>query len=535
MRSKRSLYCAAAALSLGCCGALAGSTSPADARSPYYDDNYGDGYGNDPLMERTALWGKTPVLAVVALREQRVSIYDANGKIMESPVSSGQTGLETPAGIFSIVQKEEDHYSNVYDDASMPYMERITWTGISLHGGVLPGYPASHGCVRMPERFAEQLYQITKLGMRVIVVRNDIAPVEVSQPAMFTPADGQSDGDPSSSLKALAKSKFMEAQAAVMRVRDAKLAASKKAAEAAAAEKAVHAAEAALNGAQAGLKAAGRAPQAQAAQAQAKVDAAQTKLDAAKLDAQSKAEAAAKAGQEARAAAEASAIAHNESGEAQLNLSPVSVFVSRKTQRLYIRKHNYPVYEGPVMIRDADKPIGTFVFTALDYNGSSGAMPWDLVSMYKNPADAGPATPVAAKGKSKVSRAEAAPADVAGAEAALSRITVTPEERQRISAAVLPGSSLIVSDEGPSVETGKDTDFVVVMSGEPQGGLSIRHRQTVSRREYEDYGDGFFGGFARRRPSYGQGWGGRGDGWGGGRGWGWGGGGRGWGGGFFPE
>ncbi len=95
----------------------------------------------------------TPLLAVVALREQRISIYDAKGKIMESPVSSGQTNYETPAGIYSIVQKEEEHHSNLYDDASMPFMERITWTGMALHAGVLPGYAASHGCVRLPKIF----------------------------------------------------------------------------------------------------------------------------------------------------------------------------------------------------------------------------------------------------------------------------------------------------------------------------------------------------------------------------------------------
>src|SRR5262249_58580649 len=121
------------------------------------------------------------------LAEQRVTIYSAKGKIMESPVSSGQTGLETPAGIYSIVQKEEDHHSNIYEDGSMPFMERITWTGIALHGGVLPGYPASHGCVRMPEQFAQRIFGLTDIGMRVVVVRNDIAPAEISHPVLFKP------------------------------------------------------------------------------------------------------------------------------------------------------------------------------------------------------------------------------------------------------------------------------------------------------------------------------------------------------------
>ena len=94
----------------------------------------------------------TPMLAIVALSEQRVTIYDAEGKMLQSPVSTGATGLETPAGIYSVVQKNEVHQSNVYEDGNMPFMQRITWTGIALHAGVLPGQPASHGCVRMPLR-----------------------------------------------------------------------------------------------------------------------------------------------------------------------------------------------------------------------------------------------------------------------------------------------------------------------------------------------------------------------------------------------
>ena len=88
-----------------------------------------------------------PVLAVVALKEQRITIYDGNGPILRAPISSGRTDYETPVGVFSVLQKEAEHYSNRYDDASMPFMERITWSGIALHAGALPGSPASHGCI----------------------------------------------------------------------------------------------------------------------------------------------------------------------------------------------------------------------------------------------------------------------------------------------------------------------------------------------------------------------------------------------------
>ena len=104
-------------------------------------------------------------MAVVSLSQQRVTIYDADGKILQAPVSTGQKGYETPAGIYSVIEKNREHYSNLYDDASMPFMQRLTWSGIALHAGVLPGYPASHGCIRMPHAFAEQLFELTKLGL----------------------------------------------------------------------------------------------------------------------------------------------------------------------------------------------------------------------------------------------------------------------------------------------------------------------------------------------------------------------------------
>src|SRR5262245_46720812 len=128
-----------------------------------------------------------PVMAIVSLSQQRITVYDADGAILQAPVSSGQTGYETPPGIFTVLEKQVEHYSNLYDDASMPFMQRLTWSGIALHAGVLPGYPASHGCIRMPHGFAERLFERTKLGMRVIVVRDDISPADFTPPALFKP------------------------------------------------------------------------------------------------------------------------------------------------------------------------------------------------------------------------------------------------------------------------------------------------------------------------------------------------------------
>ena len=128
-----------------------------------------------------------PIMAIVSINTQHVTFYDADGWILRAPVSTGITGRETPAGIFAVIEKDKDHRSTLYDDAWMPNMQRITWNGIALHGGPLPGYAASHGCVRMPYGFAEKLFQRTWIGMRVIISPNDAEPVEFSHPALFVP------------------------------------------------------------------------------------------------------------------------------------------------------------------------------------------------------------------------------------------------------------------------------------------------------------------------------------------------------------
>ena len=121
-----------------------------------------------------------PIMAIVSIKTQQVTFYDADGWILRAPVSTGTKGRETPAGVFAVLEKDVDHHSSLYDDARMPHMQRITWNGIALHGGPLPGYAASHGCVRMPFGFAEMLFDKTRTGMRVIISPDDAAPAEFS-------------------------------------------------------------------------------------------------------------------------------------------------------------------------------------------------------------------------------------------------------------------------------------------------------------------------------------------------------------------
>lgn len=134
-----------------------------------------------------------PVVVVISLDEQRAYVYRNGVGIGVSTISSGKKGHETPAGVFTILQKEKIHYSNKYDDAPMPYMERLTWDGVALHGGTLPGYPASHGCIRLPQAFAQNLFDVTSRGITVVVASAKTTPSSVVHPAMLAPvtAGGQ--------------------------------------------------------------------------------------------------------------------------------------------------------------------------------------------------------------------------------------------------------------------------------------------------------------------------------------------------------
>ncbi|MBF8746695.1 L,D-transpeptidase [Pseudomonas monteilii] len=140
-----------------------------------------------------------PVTVVVSLTEQRAYVYRNGIAIGVSTVSSGKPGRETPTGVFSILQKKVEHKSSLYNDAPMPYMERLTWDGIALHAGHLPGYPASHGCVRLPLDFAKKLYEVTGFSSTTVIVSDShSAPVEVTHPGVLAPT--VSDGKPQGPL-----------------------------------------------------------------------------------------------------------------------------------------------------------------------------------------------------------------------------------------------------------------------------------------------------------------------------------------------
>lgn len=413
-------------------------------------------------------------MAIVSLRDQQITVYDDKGWIMKAPVSSGQRGRETPAGIFTVLQKNADHYSNIYDDAFMPHMQRITWSGIALHGGVLPGYPASHGCVRLPYEFAERLFGATKLGMRVIVSPGSAAPVMIDPSALFRPKTG-----PAMAAAAATAAAEKEAAGKAEQARRAAMAANREWLTAMVPVRKMETLKIKavweLGGADREIAAAASAEAKQQAEearakAQARIGEIEVQLAAGKVELQPKQAAMTAARDAALAAEKARAVAAEAALRAARALEPVSVFVSRKTQRLYVRQVREPMLEAPVTFIDADRPIGTHVFTATERNGSD--MRWSVVSL------AGSARKADGKdGKDGMA------AEQDSASAALDRITIPQDALDFIAERVSLRSAFIISDEALSPETGEATEFVVVLSGEPQGSLKKRPRRPAPRIE----------------------------------------------------
>ncbi|MGA7596406.1 MAG: L,D-transpeptidase, partial [Pseudolabrys sp.] len=392
------------------------------------------------------------IMAIVSIKTQQVTFYDAEGWIFRAPVSTGVKERETPAGVFAVIEKDKDHHSSMYDDAWMPHMQRITWNGLALHGGPLPGYAASHGCVRMPFGFAEKLFGKTRIGMRVIISPNDAAPVEFSHPALslFTP-----NAEAIAAAPAYAETLAREAAEAATAGVETKKAAATAARETASLTSSLRKLELLKRSADAEFASADKAlaaaktdqAKAQAEdrkqKAAAKATEVVTQLDTAKADAKSKLDTAAAAKDAAKVAQTKKADTAKAASEAKLALEPVSAYVSRATQKLYVRRNTHKPWpdggevfdatiEVPVKIRDPDKPIGTHVFTAMARNGAG--LRSTAVSI-DNRDDA---------------------------KDALDRITIPQDVLHRIAPTALPRSSIIVSDEPLSRETNYRTECVAV-------------------------------------------------------------------------
>jgi hypothetical protein len=178
---------------------LLSAATPSHARSLFWSQS-GFWWGDYPFRHkrqhkhtksdstekrRPQVASKGPRQIIISIADQRISLYENGALIAQSSVSTGVERHPTPLGVFSVIGKQKWHRSNIYSGAPMPYMQRITWSGIALHAGDLPGYPASHGCIRLTEDFAIQLWHLAKRGTRVIIAPEDVRPVEITNPQLF--------------------------------------------------------------------------------------------------------------------------------------------------------------------------------------------------------------------------------------------------------------------------------------------------------------------------------------------------------------
>jgi lipoprotein-anchoring transpeptidase ErfK/SrfK len=357
-----------------------------------------------------------PLQIVISLKEQRLRLY-ANGEpFAHSPVSTGVPGHPTPQGVFSVIQKNLHHRSNIYSGAPMPYMQRITWSGVAMHEGKLPGYPASHGCIRLPREFAQRLWGITRLGARVIIAQDDVVPAAITHAQLLALKPQPA---PSAAVGPAPKVRF----ATVASVVDAPLKGTIDANDNARVESLIdHAVQAGLAD----------------AEEFADADAAPRVLDKGEASASAK--------------------------DLALRPGPVSIYISRKTGKLYLRKGFEEVLEAPVMIAQPDQPLGTHMFSALRSEDES--IRWNVVSL--------PTDRLVKRGKylktftrgEKLRKELVAPVyetvPPGDPNAALERITIPDATLARISELMSPGASLIISDLALSHETGRGTDFILL-------------------------------------------------------------------------
>ncbi|UWU88949.1 L,D-transpeptidase [Bradyrhizobium sp. CB1015] len=413
-----------------------------------------------------------PLVIVVSIERQKVTVYDNTGVFAESPVSTGMKGHSTPMGVFSVIQKHKFHHSNIYSGAPMPYMQRITWSGVAMHAGVLPGYPASHGCIRMPMAFAMKMWNWTKMGARVIVAPGQMSPQSFSHPllaSMRVPPQPAASLAPQTNFadkadKGTAETKPVETKTAsaesVLELRTS----------------VGHAVLSDVTTGNAAAREEAVAPAAEVKTAEASEAAKPASNDKPADKVEPVKTEAAKAPDALAPAPAASPDANKDEGrvadpapaakpDAPKRAGQIAVFISRKDSKLYVRQNFAPLFELPVTIAASDRPLGTHVFTAELDKADTNALRWSVVSL---PISARSA---AREDDSRLARRRGAAVIPVAAKPvvtpdspaeALDRISVPTETMVKINEMLTSGSSIIVSDQGINQgETGEGTDFIV--------------------------------------------------------------------------
>ena len=436
-----------------------------------------------------------PLIIAISIEKQKLRVYDANGFFAETPISTGMRGHTTPMGVFSVIQKQKLHHSNIYSGAPMPFMQRITWSGIAIHAGVLPGYPASHGCIRMPMAFAVKMYGWTRMGVRVVVTPGEITPASFSHPLLAgqkvapqpvaadvpksTEKSTEKAGvEPGSTIARNDRVKpvMVEPSAATLlreRTRTADASSNLSATNAPVTMSDATPDAGAIKADQTSntdTKSEAATPQAEAGMA--KPDEPKSDPPKSVENSDDKVKAAADAAapdtkEQTRSPDTAAASKPNPAAApAPKRTGPIAVFISRKDAKLYVRQNFAPLFDVPVTIAPNDRPLGTHVFTAQTDKDDANVLRWSVISL--------PASTRNAERRDEDERAsrrrkmagavemkKPMPVPDSPAEA-LDRLGIPADAMARITEALSTGGSIIVSDQGITAgETGEGTDFIV--------------------------------------------------------------------------
>ncbi|MFB6460094.1 L,D-transpeptidase [Bradyrhizobium tunisiense] len=432
-----------------------------------------------------------PLVIVVSIDRQKVTVYDTKGLFAESPVSTGMKGHSTPMGVFSVIQKHKFHRSNIYSGAPMPYMQRITWSGVAMHAGALPGYPASHGCIRMPMAFAMKMWNWTRMGARVIVAPGEVTPHSFSHPLLASvrvPPQPVANLEPQTNVGDKADKGAAQTKATEIKPVETKTASADSVVELRTSVGHAVMSDVTTGNAAAHEEAADKVrtaeatdatkPQSADAAKPANEDKPADKAEPIRTEAAGSAKtpdvpAPALAAppdakkDESRMAEPAPAA----KPEAPKRAGQIAVFISRKDSKLYVRQNFAPLFEVPVTIAPSDRPLGTHIFTAELDKIDTNALRWSVVSLPVSARSAareddgrltrgqrGAAViPVAAK--PVTAKPVVTPDSPA---AALDRISIPADTMAKINEMLTTGGSIIISDQGINQgETGEGTDFIV--------------------------------------------------------------------------
>ena len=346
-----------------------------------------------------------PLVMAISLESQIMKVYDANGLFAETKISSGVKDHATPMGVFSVIQKNKWHRSNIYSGAPMPYMQRLTWSGIALHAGVVPNHPASHGCVRMPMAFAVKMWSWSRMGARVVIVPGEVSPASFTHPLL-------------TSIKATAAVPMASAPVVAPPVANTKTADASNALP---------------------VTIATDVPAAVEAPSPAKVIADKAVPDKVSTE----------------------PVVTVEAAPAPKRNGPIAIFVSRKDAKLYVRQNFAPLFDVPVTIA-GDQPLGTHVFTAYTDKDTSKPVQWTALTLPAN-ARINDAPVPSRRRQNAGAIVTSPPVAQANPSEALDRLKLPEDVLARLGEQLANGSSLVISDQGitASGETGEGTDFII--------------------------------------------------------------------------